>query len=161
AFLDAVAKDVGRRLDPESCSLPLRFRRSHAADPVHMSLDVMAAQRLPGPERRLEVRFGSERLRPRERLRHNVGGEMTVVRRDDGQADPVHGDRVTDVGIEGRLDDEPASFEARYARPFSYDSCEHAPRLPLARPTRPLSPTLVLMFGPGASERRRKVSESA
>ena len=84
------------------------------ADPVDVPLDVVAAERLAGPERRLDVDAGAGReaaeRRARERLGHGVEGDAPVGDRDRGQAAAADRDGVADrvAGSRlGRLDLEP------------------------------------------------------
>ena len=52
ALLDAVAEELGRRLDPDPDAVALRLDRRDPADAVDMPLDVVPAERLAGAERR-------------------------------------------------------------------------------------------------------------
>ena len=70
---------------PQARAVALRLEPRDAADAVDVALDVVAAERLAGPERRLEVDLGAglERAerRARERLRDGVERERLAVDR--------------------------------------------------------------------------------
>ncbi len=97
ALLRAVAEDIRRRLDEDAQPFPFRLHRLHATDGVHVSLDVVAAERVADAERRLDVHLCAERLHAPERLRDDVEREPAPFARDDGQADPVDRDRVAEL----------------------------------------------------------------
>src|SRR5918995_257921 len=125
ALLDAVAEDLRRRLDRQ----PLALQPAHPADPVHVALDIVPTERLACRKRRLEVDRVAETLRPRRGLRHHVEGEVAVLRLDDGQANPVDVDRVSDPRREGRLHDQAAVGERDSPPPLPDDPREHEWRL--------------------------------
>ena len=86
------------------------------ADAVDVPLDVVAAERVAGAQRGLQVDARAERLHAGERLRDDVEREPPAAVLDDGQADAVDRDRVAELRRQRRLDDEPAVVERR--RPF-------------------------------------------
>ena len=55
ALLDAVAEDLGGRLDDDPQALALGLHRPDGADPVDVALYVVAAERVAGAQRRLDV----------------------------------------------------------------------------------------------------------
>src|SRR5436190_14819157 len=115
ALLGAVTDDLHRRVDPEPAAVAFGIDRPHAAHAVDVALNVVPAERVARPERRLEVRLAPKRLHPPQRLRVEVEDEAAVLVRDDRQADAVDGDRVADRSLERRLDNEgpvPAGCDA-------------------------------------------------
>jgi hypothetical protein len=72
-----------------------------------VALDEVAAERVPGPQRGLEVDLRARpepaEVAPRERLRDGVELERAVIDGGDGQAAPGDGDRVAEVGAGRRL----------------------------------------------------------
>src|SRR5947207_8196791 len=84
-----------------------------------MALDVVAAERLAGAQRRLEVDAGA-RLeaaegRPRQRLQDGVEAQTAVEHLDDGQTAAADGDGVADGGAargRRRLDVDPDALDA-------------------------------------------------
>src|SRR5438876_6576099 len=80
ALLDAVAEELGRRVDPDRLAA-----RAHAAEAVDVTLHEVAAERLARTERRLEVDAvaGLQRTecRARERLVDDVERELRSVDR--------------------------------------------------------------------------------
>src|SRR5438128_186830 len=136
ALLDAVAEELGRRLDAQADAPALGICGGHAADAVHVALDVVAPERLAGLERRLDVHLGAgieraERASP-DRLGHGVEGDAPVghVRR--GQAAAVDRDGVARAragGRSGRLDYELRTLgptvPAQDPTPLSHDPGEH------------------------------------
>ena len=82
-----------------------------------MPLDVVAAERLAGTKRRLDVDRGSglepSERRPGEGLRDGVEGDRSVLDRDRGQTAAVERDGVADGSRRSRrgsLDDEASAF---------------------------------------------------
>src|SRR6266511_3151824 len=111
ALLDEVAEELRTRVDPDASPLPLRVDRTDRPHPVHVTLDVVAAEGLTCAQGRLEVHLGAERLRAPQRLDHDV-----------------ERDRVADSGDDPALDDEPAIVERRYPPTFPHDPGEHGPK---------------------------------
>src|SRR6266550_6912778 len=101
ALLGAVAQKLLRDVEREAGAVALRLERANPADAVHVALDVVAAERLAGPERGLEVDLGAfgelAEGRAREGLGDGVEGELAFVGRDGGQAASRDGDRVADA----------------------------------------------------------------
>ncbi len=62
ALLDAVAQQLGRALDPDAAPVALRLDRGDAADAVDVALHLVAAERIAGTERRLDVDAPGEGL---------------------------------------------------------------------------------------------------
>src|SRR2546423_3984354 len=93
ALLDAVAEELGRRLDAQADAVALGVRPLPGPDAVHVALDVVAAERLAGPERRLDVHLGAGIERgesaPPDRLGHGVEGDAPGGRVGRGQAAAV------------------------------------------------------------------------
>ena len=113
-FLDGVAKDLGRSVDPDAAAVAFVLDAADDSDTVDVPLDVVAAERLARPERRLDVdaRAADEAAErgARERLGHRVEREASRAHRDDGQADAVDRHRVAERGQRcglRRLDLEP------------------------------------------------------
>jgi hypothetical protein len=137
ALLHAVAQELRRRRDPHPRALLLRLDRLDAPDAVDVALDVVAAERLTGSRRGLEVDLvplgeGSER-RPADRLGNR--GDREVPVRDLGrrQAAAVDGNGVADGELRGRrrsLDAElprlGIAVDLGDAAPLSDDPRKHA-----------------------------------
>ena len=96
----------------------------------------MAAERLAGPQRRLEVDLGASdepaERRARERLGDRVEGDPPIDDVGRREADPVDGDRVAERRAargRRRLDQEPhavgAPLDRRDAAPLPHDAREH------------------------------------
>jgi hypothetical protein len=95
ALLDHVAEQLRRGVEPDALAVALGVDAPHRADAVDVALHVVAAERLAGAKRRLDVdtcarRQAAER-RALERLGHRVEGEQRVVDGHDGETDA--GDR--------------------------------------------------------------------
>src|SRR5256886_1140555 len=144
ALLDAVAEELGRRLHEQADAVAFGVRALHAPDAVDVALDVVAAERLAGPERRLDVHLGAGIERgegaPPDRLGHGVEGDAPVGHVGRGQAAAVDRDGVADArsgGRLGRLDLEPDSLgpavPAHDAAALSDDPGEHAAKATPAR----------------------------
>ena len=98
ALLDHVAQELGRSGHADHSR---RVHLGHALDrpgAVHVPLHDVAAHRVPGAQRQLEVdlvALGERTERAAvERLRHQVGSERAVVGVARGEAYPVHRDRL-------------------------------------------------------------------
>src|SRR3954447_14318862 len=140
ALLDAVAQDVVGGVDPDAHALALGLHRADPPDGVDMTLDVVAAERLAGAQRRLDVYVipgaqPSER-RPLERLGDRVEGDAPVRDANGGEADAVDGHRVAGrrlCGGAGRLDGQAdaggAAVDGRNAPELADDAGEHATNL--------------------------------
>src|SRR3990172_5135016 len=140
ALLDAVAQDLGRRLDLEPHAVAFGRKRADRADPVHVPLDEVATERLYGSERGLHVHLVAERELPErgaaKRLRHGVEREQAVCDLRCGQAHAVDGDRVADPRERSRLgraqDDAQAvlpALESLDTTELANDAGEHVPNL--------------------------------
>ena len=138
ALLDDVAEELGRRVEPDAAAVALGLDAADGADAVDVPLDVVAAERLAGPERRLDVdararREAAERG-ARERLGHGVEARSAPSPTGDrGQAAAADRDRVADGRAArrlGRLDLEPHPVAARLERgdaaDLAHDPREHA-----------------------------------
>src|SRR5438270_2654640 len=98
ALGDAVAEELERRLDVEADTVALGIGAGDASDAVDVPLDVVAAERLTGLERRLDVHLGAgferrERAAA-ERLGDGVEGDAPVGHVGRGQAAAVDRDGV-------------------------------------------------------------------
>ena len=106
ALLDHVPHQLGRRVDPDPPAVSLRLDGPDLADAVDVTLDVVAAERLAGPERGLDVdprpRLEGLQRGARERLGDGVEGEAPVAALDHRQADAAQSDRVAEPGVGGR-----------------------------------------------------------
>src|SRR5437762_8054432 len=126
ALIDAVAKDVGRRVDRDAAAVAFGLDGADATGPVDMPLHVMPAERIAGPQGGLQVDLGPELLGACERFGHYVEGERAVGSIGHRQADAVDSDGVANGGIERGRDDEPATVERLDLRALANDAGEHA-----------------------------------
>ena len=115
ALLDAVAEQLRGRLDPHARAVALRLDRRDRADAVDVALDVVAAERIAGAQRRLEVDAVAERLHAGERLRHDVEREPAVAASTTVRQTPSTETESPSSAVVAALDDEPAA--ARTTRP--------------------------------------------
>ena len=101
-FLDGVAKDVGRSVDPDPAAVAFVLDAADDSDTVDVPLDVVAAERLARSECRLDVdgRAADEAAErgARKRLGHRVEREASRAHRDDGQADAVDRHGIAERG---------------------------------------------------------------
>src|SRR5918992_3516305 len=110
SLLHHVAQQLGRGGDPHDPGVALVAHLRDRAGPVYVALHHVPAHSVAGAQGQLEVHLRTGAERPErgaaQRLRHHVGGEAVHVRLDGGEANAVHGDRVTvrEVGAERRLD---------------------------------------------------------
>ena len=106
-----------------------------------MSLDDVAAERLAGPERRLDVDLVAGRETAErgsaERLRHGVERDLVAVDRDDRQADAADRDGVAERDARrGQRRGDPqadaglTAVDPGDATALPHDAREHASRLP-------------------------------
>ena len=125
ALLDHVAEELGRRVDPDARPSPSRLDARTAPTAVDVALDVVAAERLAGPQRRLEVdaRPGREARRARcarasrARRRRRCGRPSiaTAVRQTPLDRRPSRRSAIAARRL-GRLDLEPERRRRRPAR---------------------------------------------
>ena len=73
---DAVPQDFGWCLDEDAQALAFRLDRLDDADGVDMALDVVPAQLLAGPQRRLDVDPGLRREAAESRAADRLGNGM-------------------------------------------------------------------------------------
>ena len=125
ALLDQVTENVRRDVEPDALAVGFVVDGANGSDRVDMPLDVVPAERLSGPQGRLEIHLGAERLRPPFRLDHDVERQPAVVVARDGEAHAVDGDGVADAGADVALDHEPAVLERRHAPALLDYPCEH------------------------------------
>src|SRR5439155_21194356 len=143
ALLDAIAEDLGRNMEQEPCPVAVRLERADAPDAVDVALDVVAAERLAGSQRGLEVDLDAlAELRKgcaRERLRDSLEGELTVVSADRRQATTGDRDGITEARLGSGLrrgDPEHQGAAVAVQRGgddttlLADDAGEHAQRLP-------------------------------
>ena len=85
SLLDAVAQELRRDVERQPAAVALGLDRANAPDAVDVTLDVVAAERLAGAERGLEVDLGPlaevSESRARERFRDGLEHELAVVAR--------------------------------------------------------------------------------
>ena len=163
ALLDDVAEDLRRRVDPKPASVSLGIEPPDGAAAVEMALHVVAAERLAGSKRGLEVDARSRRepaeRRARERFRDGVERDAPVGDRDGGQAAAVDRDRVAHgEGLRGvrrgDLEAHPGSvaFDGDDLADLANDPGEHSgkasPPRSAPRPPRGKPPTSTLAAGP-------------
>src|SRR3984893_13527400 len=86
----------------------------------------MAAKGIARAQRGLEVLLPPEELRATQRLDHDVELQGPVPCFGAREADAVHGDRVSDLGVDPALDDEAAAVEGRHPASLAHDAREHA-----------------------------------
>ena len=91
ALLDHVAEELGRRVEPDARPVDVvGLDAAHRPDRVDVALDVVAAERLAGTQRGLDVDARPGRKTPergaRERLGHDVERDPAVRDRDGGEA---------------------------------------------------------------------------
>jgi hypothetical protein len=99
---------------------------TNGSDAIDVALYVVASERITDSKRRFEIRRVLEPFYATERFRNDVEFEPPVLGVDDGQADPVDGDRVANVGRDAAFDDKAAVFEGCNASALLHDSGEHA-----------------------------------
>ena len=116
SLLDAVAEQLGRRLDPDANAVRCRLDRGNRSGAVDVALHLVASERIARPERRLDVDAVAKRLDARQRLGHDVERERPGRRLDDRQADTVDRDRVADLGRSRRT--RRRASRPRRTRPF-------------------------------------------
>ena len=107
ALLDDVAEELGRSVEPDAAAVAFGLDAADGADAVDVALDVVAAERLAGAQRRLEVDARSRRRAGRAtcaRASRAPRRTRASRRRDDRQADAVDRDRVAERGPTRRRD---------------------------------------------------------
>ena len=96
-FSTQIAQQLGRRLDPDADAVALRLDRDDTADTVDVTLHLVAAERIAGAERRLDVDVTGRTASRARASRHDVEREPSAAVLDHGQADAVDRDRVADL----------------------------------------------------------------
>jgi len=107
ALFDAVAQDVLGRVDPDALPVALGLDRADVPEPSTWPCTTLAAERLAGAERRLDVDVVARREategRAAQGLRDGVERKLLVLDRDDGEAHAADRHRVAEGDARGGL----------------------------------------------------------